>query len=87
MGQLSPKDFSVDLLRILKRFTSSTNRSVHPSAFLGYRPLTVFIVSQVERLVNTFFEISQTFFKGRECRCSVHPHFQRLCVIFGLLFV
>ena len=50
------------LPRILKRFTSSTHRSVHPSAFLGYRPLTVFIVPQTLRFVNTFFEISQTFF-------------------------
>ena len=54
-----------DLPRILKRFTSSTHRSVHPSAFLGYRPLTIFIVPQVWRLVNTFFEIPQTFL-GRE---------------------
>ena len=36
---------------------------MHPSAFLGYRPLTVFIVPQTFRLVNTFFEISQTFLK------------------------
>lgn len=64
---------SVSVLLRNKWLTSSTHRSVHPSAFLGYRPLTVFIVSQVWRLVNTFFEISSTFFEEGSWLCSVHP--------------
>ena len=45
-----------DLLRN-KWLTSSTHRSARPSAFLGYRPLTVFIIAHSVRFVKRFFRI------------------------------
>ena len=72
-----------DLLRN-KWFTSFTNRSARPSAFLGYRPLTVFIVPQVERLVNTFFK---TFTKSFGlCILRIHDIFSACVVWFTFVY-
>ena len=60
---------SVSDLRQNKWFTSFIHRSARPSAFLGYRPLTVFIIAHFAGFVKREFFFLRTFFT----RCTSSP--------------